>query len=340
MATFRRDESYSDGRHPDGVAFSTAEEDAQRRDFTINGLFYDPVSLQVIDYVQGRADVDAGIIRCIGDPRARFGEDKLRMLRAVRFATTLGYRVDPQTLAAIQELADQISCVSAERIAGEMRRVLCHPNRAAGLDLLRQSGLWRVVLPEYAELAVPQQEALWQQLEAVLDNLQTERFPVAVAAVLWPACQPAGSHPDAIAGRLGRRWRLARHERVQSTWLLQHVTTPRYARQVPWPRLQRVLVHEWAPDLLGLARAVSLGIDDTEQNVLYCQQQLELPPEVLNPPLLIDGFDLRRLGIPTGPHFGSLLDEVRDAQLEHQIHDHQAALAWAQERWKQMCPHG
>ena len=140
-----------------------------------------------------------------------------------------------------------------------MRRLLCHPNRMVGTELLRQSGLWRVVLPEYAELAAPQQDLLWQQLQAVLDNVQTERFSVAVAALLWPVCQSAGSHSDAIVGRLARRWRLANLERTQTAWLLNHVTTPRYARQVPWPRLQRVLVHPWAAELLSLAQAVVAG---------------------------------------------------------------------------------
>jgi tRNA nucleotidyltransferase/poly(A) polymerase len=339
VATFRRDEGYSDGRHPDRVAFSTAEQDAQRRDFTINGLFFDPLSLQVIDYVAGQPDVFAGIIRCIGNPLDRFGEDKLRMLRAVRFATTLRYEVEPLTLAAIQHLAQDIAQVSRERIAGEMRRILCHPNRQTGMQLLRESDLWRVVLPEYAELPEATREPLWEQLEIVLENLQTEHFPTALAATLWPVCQTAHADPDTALIRLGQRWRLARHERDKTTWLLHHVSVPRHARQVPWPQLQRALIHRWCPELLALARAIALGIDGNDQEVVYCQQQLSLPPQVLNPPPLIDGNDLRRLSIPTGPHFSTLLNDVRDAQLEQRIHNKQEALAWAQERWKQLCPH-
>ena len=186
VATFRRDEGYSDGRHPDRVAYSTAEEDARRRDFTINGLFFDPLSLEVIDYVNGQADVAAGIIRCIGHAPDRFAEDKLRMLRAVRFATTLRYVVDPLTLSAIQQQADDIACVSAERIAAEMRQILCHANRQTGLELLQQSGLWRVVLPEYATLAEPELTERWDQLQTLLEQLQTDQFPTALAATLWP----------------------------------------------------------------------------------------------------------------------------------------------------------
>jgi tRNA nucleotidyltransferase/poly(A) polymerase len=339
VATFRRDEGYSDGRHPDRVAYSTAEEDARRRDFTINGLFFDPLSLEVIDYVNGQSDITAGIIRCIGHPPDRFTEDKLRMLRAVRFATTLDYRVEPVTLSAIQNQAEQIAGVSAERIAAEMRQILCDPNRQTGLELLQESGLWRVVLPEYADLGEPERTACWEQLETILGQLQTEQFSTALAATLWPVDQLPQSDTTSLVARLARRWRLARLEQSETEWLLKQVTITRHARQVPWPQLQRVLIDDSASELLALSRAIGLAIDGTDHDFLYCQQQRQLPAEQFNPPALVNGNDLRGLGIPTGPHFSTLLNEVRDAQLEGRIQTRQAALNWAEQRWKQMCPH-
>src|SRR3954462_13574945 len=133
VATFRTDAAYSDGRHPDSVSFTTAEHDAQRRDFTINGLFYDPIANQVVDYVGGQQDLQQRTIRAIGEPRSRIGEDKLRMLRAVRFAATFNFEIDPPTFVAIQQLAAEINTVSAERIGMEIRRMLLDSNRATAL---------------------------------------------------------------------------------------------------------------------------------------------------------------------------------------------------------------
>ncbi len=148
VTTFRHDGRYSDGRHPDSVTFGTAEEDVRRRDFTINGMLYDPIAERVLDCVGGQEDLRAGVIRAIGDSRQRFDEDKLRMLRAVRFAARLGFRLDDATREAIGVMAGQITVVAAERIAQEMRAILIHPSRAEGIDLCRQVGLLAVILPE------------------------------------------------------------------------------------------------------------------------------------------------------------------------------------------------
>ena len=141
MATFRRDAAYSDGRHPDSVSFTSAEEDALRRDFTINGLFFDPLENRVIDYVGGQDDLRTGVVRAIGDPRQRIAEDKLRMLRAVRFAARFDFALDEATLAAIQSQAHELVIVSAERIAAEMRLILTHASRARGVQMLHTAGL-------------------------------------------------------------------------------------------------------------------------------------------------------------------------------------------------------
>jgi poly(A) polymerase len=152
VATFRSDGAYVDGRRPTEVHFSSAEEDAARRDFTINGMFFDPVAEQVIDFVNGRADLDARVIRAIGNPAQRFAEDRLRMLRAVRFATTLGFEIEPATWRALQESSLSIAQISAERIREELVRIFMSPQRVRGWDLLDASGLMRVVLPELERL--------------------------------------------------------------------------------------------------------------------------------------------------------------------------------------------
>jgi len=148
VATFRSDEAYINGRHPTSVRFSSPEEDAKRRDFTINGMFYDPVAEEVIDFVGGRADIAAKLVRAIGDPAQRFAEDRLRMLRAVRFATVLDYKIDSQTWDALVANASSINQISAERIRDELVRVFLSPNRVRGWDLLDSSGLMRAILPE------------------------------------------------------------------------------------------------------------------------------------------------------------------------------------------------
>src|SRR5881392_431255 len=161
VATFRSDEGYIDGRHPSAVRFSSPEEDAKRRDFTINGMFYDPVAEEVIDFVGGRADIAAKLVRAIGDAAQRFAEDRLRMLRAVRFATVLGYKIDSQTWDALVASAPSIHQISAERIRDELVRIFLSPNRVRGWDLLDSSGLMRTILPE---------------LEAMKGVLQPEQF--------------------------------------------------------------------------------------------------------------------------------------------------------------------
>ena len=148
VATFRQDAAYSDGRHPDSVQFSTPQADAQRRDFTINGMFYDPLEDRVVDFVGGQDDLVREVIRAIGNPRERFDEDKLRLLRAVRFASAFEFKIDPETRDALEEMAAQISVVSVERIAAEMRSMLTHASRVHSLHLFGEVRLLAAILPE------------------------------------------------------------------------------------------------------------------------------------------------------------------------------------------------
>jgi tRNA nucleotidyltransferase/poly(A) polymerase len=328
VATFRADAAYSDGRHPDAVTFTTAERDAQRRDFTINGLFFDPIAGKVVDYVGGQQDLERRVIRAIGDPRLRLGEDKLRMLRAVRFAATFDFEIEPETIQAIREMAGQINTVSPERIGMEIRRMLIDANRARALQLLRETGLLVHVVPEVDSLPAHDFERATQILRALCEPT----LPVALAALLSvkQGAQSAEPNDSLLAPRssllpedVGRRLRYTNKEIDRAAWLLQQLPIVENAAQIPWPRLQRVLTHEGAGELLALYQAIA-GKDDSA--LAYCHERLAWPPERLNPPPLIDGSDLIRHGLTPGPQFAALLEQVRDAQLEGCINSQDDAL--------------
>ena len=309
VATFRQDAEYLDGRRPERVIFSTPEEDASRRDFTINGMFFDPIADQVLDYVGGKQDLSQGIVRAIGDPRERFAEDKLRLLRAVRFASTYGFTIEPQTLQAIQEMAPQVTVVSAERIGMEMRRMLLSDARLQAIQLLHKSGLLRVLLPQIdATVAAAGRE--WQAVSRALSQLHNPSLAVAVAALLHQSAR------GEAATRVGRAWRLTNHDTKRAAWLIDHLDDVAAARTTAWPTLQRLLIHEGSDELLTLYESLH-GVDNPE--LVHCRQLLSLPAEELNPQPLITGDDLIAHGIPPGKLFRHLLDRVRDAQLDGQI---------------------
>lgn len=337
VATFRCDATYSDGRHPDSVAFSTPEEDAQRRDFTINGLFFDPIEERVIDYVGGQEDLQQRIVRAIGQPRQRFGEDKLRMLRAVRFTATFGFDLDPATLEAAREQADDLVIVSAERIAAEMRRMLAHPSRARAVWLLEKANLLSIVLPEAKTLEPDDRDphagpadTPWRRTLRTLHALGMQDFTAALALLVReasPVDPAAGAEPhDArhplslkVAEAVADRWRLSNDERGGMARLLADEALLRSASKAPWPQLQRVLI---TPDIerrLAYTEAVARVLDASTDEVEYCRERLRLPAEELNPPPLLTGSDLKQAGLKPGPAFKSLLDAIRGAQLEKRI---------------------
>jgi poly(A) polymerase len=318
VATFRRDAAYSDGRHPDSVSFSTAREDAARRDFTINGLFYDPIDQQVIDLVAGQEDLARGVLRAVGDPRERIGEDKLRMLRAVRFSASLEFKLEANTLAAIREMAPQVSVVSAERIAMEIERMLVDRGRTTAVRLLLETGLAAVVLPEIVPVD-PAGQRRFDDTLGVMDRLGEPSFPLALAALLYPVVDPAG------AKRVCRRWRLSNFDTGRTCWLVRRHAALDHARTVPWSKVQRLLVAEGVDDLLTLseARAPSGGTGEID----WCRARMAELGEELDPPLLLTGDDLIRHGIPVGPAYRELLRQVRDAQLDNEIHTKADALA-------------
>jgi poly(A) polymerase len=328
VATFRQDVGYSDGRRPDEVRFSSPREDALRRDFTINGMFFDPLDEQLIDFVGGQEDLERRLIRAIGDPRERFTEDKLRMLRAARFAAAFDFALEERTEAAIREMAHAINVVSAERIAAEMRLMLEGPGRARAVELLRQTTLLDQILPE---LNGPQAEQeFWQTRLRFLDALDRPTFPQALAVLLgWP-------QGEKVAATVGPRWRLSNKEIERTNWLLRHGTALDDAPAQPWPRLQPVLVHEGIAELMGLYQtAARLGLT-SQAAVDFCRQKLALPPEQLNPPPLVTGEDLIALGVPRGKLYATLLKATREAQLAGEIGTPDEAKAFATGRWRQM----
>jgi tRNA nucleotidyltransferase/poly(A) polymerase len=322
VATFREEAGYSDGRRPDAVHFSTAEADALRRDFTVNGLFLDPVDDRVLDFVGGRADLARKVVRAIGNPDDRLAEDKLRLLRAVRCATTLGFDIEPRTAAAVRGMASQITIVSAERISAELRRILVDASRRRGLELLADLGLLPHVLPELKRLAEPTESRTsdWLTTLRVLDALDEPDFPLALAAAVHkserrrPACD------------VGRRLRLSNKEIERADWILQELPLLARAPGQPWPRVQRVLAQEGAVEAVELLAAIHGG---DHEAVHFCRQKLALPMDELNPPPLLTGDHLIAHGFQPGPQFGKLLEHVRDAQLEGQITSKDEAIALA-----------
>lgn len=313
VATFRADAGYSDGRHPDSVSFTDAQNDAQRRDFTINGLFYDPIANEVVDYVDGQKDLEARVIRAIGNPRLRFGEDKLRMLRAVRFAAAFEFTIEHSTMRAIREMAPDLTSVSAERIGMELRRMLLDRNRAVAMQLLRESNLLWQVLPELSVLSNDD----WRHTLDRLARLDNPTLCVALAALLLGA-------ENADVQAIVRRLRYTNKEIERTAWLIEHLVTVAHAPSVPWPKLQRVLVHEGAAELLSLVASIS---EENDAALAFCRERLNWPSEKLNPPPLLDGGDLIRHGLTPGPQFAELLEQVRDAQLDGEIATREDAIA-------------
>jgi poly(A) polymerase len=310
VATFRNDGDYSDARRPDSVTFSTAEEDAQRRDFTINGLFLDPTTGEVFDYVGGQEDLKARVLRAIGDPYALFREDRLRLLRAVRMAARFSMEIDPGTWDAIRRMAPQLGDgVSAERIADEMRKTLADQHRARAMHLFRESGLAAVVIPE-----LPTGET-WGQILAGLDRLDKPSFPLAMAVLLSET-----SGVEAICERL----KLSNDEAGRISWLVTHRRTLLDAPTMRPAKLKPLLVHPGIRELFALHRALGYNVDAVEE-----QRRKWEAEDTLDPAPLLTGHDLMALGLTPGPIFKKILDRVREAQLDGDISTREQAVALA-----------
>jgi poly(A) polymerase len=331
VATFRSDGAYVDGRRPESVVFSSAEEDAQRRDFTINGMFLDPLDGKVIDYVGGQKDLSDRVLRAIGDARARFREDKLRLLRAVRFATRFDFPIEPETAAAIREMTGQITVVSAERIAEELRKMLTHPRRARAMRQLADLGLFRHVLPLVAAELTGDR---WERTLRVLEVVDGPQWPDA-APVSFPLGLAALLHDTGkrFAAQAGRRLKLSNAEADRATWLVEHHASLRDAPTLQPSRLKPMLVHPGIGELLALHRAEAVAADRATDDVDYCERLLrETPRSELDPPPLLTGDDLIALGWEQGPLFKKVLDAVREAQLDGTIRTREDAVRLAKQR--------
>ena len=338
VATFRSEGPYLDGRRPESVVFCTPEEDAHRRDFTINGMFYDPLAEQVFDYVDGQADLQRKVVRAIGDPRARFAEDKLRMLRAVRMTAKFDFTLDPATADAIRERPEDILVVSQERIAQELRKMLVHPRRARAMALAAEVDILRVILPELAaaELAArdesPGRDALLRRLEL----LEQPSFELCMAVLLGDSVRALGvgaddrSLPDRVE-TCTRRLRLSNKEREGILWLVSNRESLSEAAHLPLRRLKRLAVQPLIRELIALSRVDAIVAAREPDDAAFTEQFLATtPPEVLVPPALLTGDDLKAAGFKPGPDYKRLLDAVRDAQLEGHIGTFEEALALAE----------
>ncbi|HEX4145506.1 MAG TPA: CCA tRNA nucleotidyltransferase [Pirellulales bacterium] len=335
VATFRQDAAYSDGRHPDAVIFSTPEQDAQRRDFTINGMFFDPRDEKIIDFVGGQEDLlHRREIRAIGDAQQRFAEDKLRMLRAVRFAVRFGFRIESNTRSAIEKMAGQIGVVSIERIVMELRLILLHRDRVAGLELLDELGLFSAILPTLADARDAADSAAWPMTLDVLAALHEPSFPLALAALVHRLL------PAREIVKLGTSLKLPTAESQRAARLVAEYQNVLNADTLPWPQLQRLLVADESAELLALTEAIVQATGVGGAALGHCRRKLSLPPEELNPPLLLTGDDLVAHGVRPSPKFQTLLRAVRDAQLEKKISTKAEALALVDKLRRNKPPEG
>ena len=360
VATFRSDVGYSDGRHPDRVEYSrTPEEDVRRRDFTINGLMLDPESGEVLDFVGGREDIRAGLIRAIGQPAVRFREDRLRMARAVRFAARFSYAIEPATLAAIQDAAAQINQVSPERLREELTKLLTEGAARRGFELLEQTGLLPEVLPEVARMQrVPQppqyhpEGDVWIHTRMMLEKIPAGAPPALAWAVLLhdvgkpPTFTPAEQTGDRIrfdghaeigarmAAEICRRLRfstddaeqieslVANHLRFKDVFGMRPATLKRFVRL---PNFDQHL------ELHRLDCLSSHGMLDAYEFVRRFLR--ETPPEQVRPVRLINGDDLTEMGLRPGPRFKEILEGVEEAQLEGRLKERDEALAFVRSRY-------
>lgn len=356
VATFRADAPYLDGRRPSAVHFGTLEADAMRRDFTIGGMYYDPAADRVIDLVGGRRDLRAGIIRAIGNPRERFAEDRLRMLRAIRFAARLNFEIEPATMDAIRRAAPAITEVSAERIGDELVMIMTEGNAARGMELLRHSGLMRSLLPEVEALIGCEQPAnyhpegdVYRHTMLALSMLEygcteTLAFGVLFHDIAKPPCREVKGDKTTFYGHTERgaemaeailqRLRRSRFVQKRVAYLVHYHLRLGDAHRMRPSNLKRMLVEEGFSELLSLARIDALASNSYLGFYHFCRRKMtEHAPEQLRPVRLLGGNDLIAMGFTPGPAFKTILKEVEDLQLDGELTDREQALAFVRGRY-------
>jgi len=346
IATFRTDGPYADGRHPESIAFTDLEGDVRRRDFTINGMMYDPVEEKVIDLVGGQQDIEARLIRAIGEPRKRFEEDRLRLVRAVRFAARFDFTIEPATRSAILGLAPAVVSVSPERIAAELRFMLTDASRAAAVRLLDDLGLLARILPEVVAMKGVAQSEDWHPEGDVfvhtlrcLEGAGDARWELVLAALLHDVGKPGAADAKGFAAHektgaemteeICRRLRLSNRETGEVVWLVKNHMRFRDARKMKVSTLKKLMSEPLFEDLAELHRIdaqASAGDLETYRFVMeeYRKFREEKPP--MKP--MVSGDDLIARGLKPGPAFKEILDEVYNAQLEGKFADRAGALAF------------
>jgi poly(A) polymerase len=322
VATFRTDAAYTDGRHPAGVTFCSAREDAQRRDFTINGLFLDPRSGDVHDFVGGREDLTAGIVRAIGVPTLRFGEDHLRMLRAVRFTAFFDFALDHETRAAIERMAHLVTTVSPERIAAELRAMVSRTGRRRAVELLEETGLAREVVPELAPTSDTARQA-WRRQAAMIGGLDEPSLPQALALL-------GAERPAAVLAGVSARLRLSNFEAKAATWLhaaIVELEGGDALEKRSWSSVQPWVADPRAPLLADLLRARAAHGLGGPPAAAWFTAQVERPRHEIDPPPLVTGTDLLAAGVLPGPAMGEALQRIRRLQLDGEIATREEAIA-------------
>ncbi|MFH0940059.1 MAG: CCA tRNA nucleotidyltransferase [Planctomycetota bacterium] len=355
VATFRGETTYSDGRHPDQVAFTDEVGDVKRRDFTINGLLFDPLKRETLDYVAGQRDLERRLIRAIGDPVRRFSEDHLRMLRAVRLAAKLGFEIDGSTFGAIKDCAAKIMIISAERIRDELNRMLTGPAPRRAFELLKKSGLLQHILPEINALeGVAQPPAfhpegdVWIHTLLMLDNLDNSSLTLALGALFHDVGKPPtfeltdrirfNEHEKIgaeMTARILARLKYSNAEIESVVDLVRQHMTFKDAPKMRSSTLKRFLRQSNFEEHLELHRSDCVASHGDLTTYNFCREQrAKLSDEILRPPPLITGNDLIALSLTPGPDFKIILKEVEDRQLEGALQTKEAALDFVRQFMK------
>ncbi len=347
VATFRSDGKYLDGRHPEEVHFSDEKEDACRRDFTINGIFFDPLNEKIIDYVNGQEDIKNRIIKTIGSPKERLSEDRLRLVRAVRFATRFQYKIEEKTYMAIKEMAPGITGISAERIREELEKMLTGPRPADSIEMLEEVGLLKLFLPEVTVMKGVEQPKefhpegdVWVHTLLTLKKMRSPSFELAMGALLHDVGKPStfsisdrirfNNHCEVGAKmieKIGKRLRLSNKQISHIAELTLYHLRFKDVQDMRESKLKRFLRLPDFADHLELHRIDCLASHQIMDNWEFCKQKLtDLKPEEIKPKPLINGHDLIHMGYKSGKLFKQILTDVENAHLEGEIKSHQDAV--------------
>lgn len=355
IATFRKDRAYTDGRHPNGVEFVGRREDALRRDFTVNALFLDPLTEEIIDYVEGQLDLERRIIRTVGTPAERFEEDKLRLLRAVRFACQLGFEIESDTFREMERRSTTVGQVSQERIRDEVIKILTGPSPASGLQLLFDTRLLHAVLPEAAAMSGVEQPPEFHPEGDVFEHtklmLELSGGNLSASLALGILLHDVGKPPTfrvaerirfdghaemgaEMAAAICRRLRISNDLTGQVVDLVKHHLRFIHVTDMRESTLKRFLRMENFEEHLALHRLDCLSSHRDLSNYTFSKQKLEeFGQEVIRPKPLLNGLDLISLGFKPGPVFSEILTGLEDRQLEGAITTKEEALEYVKSNW-------